>query len=135
MRRIIRMLSAALCLSVASSQQVAQAQEKPMTFVGKRVSLRYESGLEVVADYKSATEMAWEALTGPSKGSKGTETIFAAEVAPNVFFISWLEKDKGISVSNVLDLRNLRVTGFVTFDSPQGRQSFFDKGTVAELRR
>ena len=106
-----------------------------MTFIGKRVSLRYESGLEVVADYKSPTEMAWEALTGPGKGTRGTETIYAAEVAPSVFFISWLEKDKGISVSNVLDLKNLRVTGFVTFDSPQGRQSFFDKGTVTELQR
>ena len=131
----IRMLSVVLCVSIASSLSVAPAQEKTMSFVGKRVSLRYESGFEVVADYKSSTEMTWEALTGPSKETKGTETIFAAEVAPNVFFISWLEKDKGVSVSTVLDLKNLRVTGFVTLDSPQGRQSFFDKGTVTELRR
>jgi len=106
-----------------------------MTFIGKRVSLRYESGLEVVADYRSSSEMTWEALTGPSKGTKGTETIYAAEVAPSVFFINWLEKDKEISVSNVLDLQTFRVTAFVTFGSPQGRQSFFDKGTIVELQR
>lgn len=133
--RLVRLISVALCVSAATWLSPSQAQEKPMTFVGKRVSLRYESGLEVVAEYKSSTEMAWEALTGPSKGTKGNETIFAAEVAPNVFFISWLEKDKGTSVSNVIDLKNLRVTGFVTFDTPQGRQSFFDKGTITELPR
>ena len=106
-----------------------------MTFVGKKLLLRYESGLEVVAEYKSATEMTWHAMTGPSKGNKGNETIYAAEVEPSVFFINWLEKDKATSVSNIVNLKRFRVTAFVTFDSPQGRQSFFDAGTITDVRR
>jgi phenolic acid decarboxylase len=88
----------------------------------------------VKAHYKSATELSWEALAGPSKGTSGDETIYSSEVAPNIFFISWLEK-KGISVSNVLDLNDSVVTAFVTFDAADGRQSFFDKGVVAEIDR
>jgi phenolic acid decarboxylase len=107
--------------------------EKTMTFIGKKFLLRYESGLEVVADYKSSTEMTWKALTGPSKGTTGTETIYTAEVAPNIFFISWLEAGKGISVSNVVDFNNFRVTAFVTFDSPNERQAALDQGTITEI--
>jgi phenolic acid decarboxylase len=103
-----------------------------MNFIGKRIIIRYESGLEVKAHYKSATELAWEALTGPSKGTSGNETIYSSEVAPNVFFISWLENN-GVSVSNVLDLNNRRAPGFVTFDAGEVRQSFFDKGVVEEI--
>jgi len=103
-----------------------------MNFIGKKIIIRYESGLEVKAHYKSATELAWEALTGPSKWTSGNETIYLSEVAPNVFFISWLENN-GISVSNVLDLDNRPAPAFVTFDAGKGRQSFFDKGVVEEI--
>src|SRR5262249_43684495 len=103
-----------------------------MNSIGKKIIIRYESGLEVKAHYESATELAWEALTGPSKGTSGNETIYSSEVAPNVFFISWLE-NHGVSVSNVLDLNDRRMTAFVTFDAGKGRQSFFDKDVVEEI--
>jgi phenolic acid decarboxylase len=103
-----------------------------MNFIGKRIIIRYESGLEVKAHYKSGAELNWEALTGPSKGASGNETIYSSEVAPNVFFISWLENN-GVSVSNVLDLNDRRMTAFVTFDAGEGRRSFFDKGVVEEI--
>jgi phenolic acid decarboxylase len=103
-----------------------------MNFIGRKIIISYESGLEVKAHYKSATELAWEALTGPSKGASGNETIYSLEVAPNIFFISWLENN-GVSVSNVLDLNNSRMTAFVTFDTGEGRQSFFDKGVTEEI--
>jgi phenolic acid decarboxylase len=103
-----------------------------MNFIGRKILIRYESGLEVKAHYRSAAELDWEALTGPSKGTSGSETIYASEVAPDIFFISWLE-NKGISVSNVLDLKNSRITAFVTFDTGDGRQCFFDKGVITEI--
>src|SRR5215510_662335 len=105
---------------------------KFMNFVGKKIIIRYESGLEVKAHYKSATEFTWEALSGPSIGKSGDETIYSSEVALNVFFISWLENN-GVSVSNVLDLNKYRMTAFVTFEAGKGRQSFFDKGVVEEI--
>jgi len=103
-----------------------------MNFIGKKIIIRYESGLEVKAHYKSGAELTWEALTDPSKGMSGNETIYSSEVAPNVFFISWLE-DNGVSVSNVLDLNNRQAPAFVTFDAGEGRQSFFDEGVVEEV--
>lgn len=68
------------------------------------------------------------------KGKKDTERIHAVEIVPQVFFINWLEKE-GPSVSNVLDLGSMRVFAFVTYDggNGQGRQSFFDRGSLEEL--
>jgi len=102
-----------------------------MNLIGRRLRFHYDSGLEVVGYYSTPTEVFWEALTGPAKGSKGTESVNMAEVAPNVFFVNWVEKS-GTTVSQVLDLDKLVVTAFVTFDTPQGRQSMFDKGTLTE---
>lgn len=114
------------------SDGVAQTPEKPPAFVGKRILIKYDSGLELKAHYRSATQLTWENLTGRTKGQQGTEAIHAVEVAPNVFFISWLEKS-GVSVSNVVDLRNRRVSAFITFDAGQGRQAMLDKGTLTEV--
>lgn len=102
-----------------------------MSFVGRKLVYKYDSGVEVAGHFKSATELTWEALTGPAKGRTGTETIHTAEVAPNVFFVSWLESE-GTSVSQVLDLNRWRVAAFVTFETGQGRRSSFDQGTIAE---
>jgi phenolic acid decarboxylase len=110
-----------------------QLKEKKMGFAGKRFLYRYESGLEVKGYFKSETELEWEGLTGPSRGLKGAEKIYADEVASNVFFISWLEKT-GVSVSQVLDLGRSRVTAFVTYSTDQGRISLFDKGSITELK-
>ena len=102
-----------------------------MNLIGKKLLFQYKSGLQVIGDYSTLNEVSWEALTGPSKGSKGTESVHTAEVAPNIFFVSWIEKP-GTTVSQVLDLDKLVVTAFVTFDTPQGRQSMFDTGTLTE---
>ena len=104
----------------------------PMAFVGKRFLFRYESGLEVVGHYKSPTALDWEARTGPAKGTRGSERIHAVEVAPGIFFVSWLE-EKGTTVSQVLDLNKSQVTAFVTFDTGTARQGLLDRGTLREL--
>jgi hypothetical protein len=106
-------------------------RDKPMKLVGKTLLLRYQSGLQVIGHYRKSTEVTWEALTGPMKGSKGTEVVNMTEVAPNIFFVNWLEKS-GTTVSQVLDLDKSIVTAFVTFDTPNGRQSLFDIGTLTE---
>ena len=102
-----------------------------MRLIGKKLLFHYESGLQVIGHYSTPTEVSWEALTGPAKGSKGIESVDMAEIAPNIFFVNWLEKP-GTTVSQVLDLDRLVVTAFVTFDTPEGRQSLFDKGTLTE---
>jgi MoaF-like len=110
-----------------------QTQLHSMNFVGRKFHFHYASGLEVKGHYRTASELSWEVLSGPEKGSSGAEKIYAQEVAPNVFFVSWLEKS-GTSVSQVLDLNKLQVVAFVTFDAGSGRQSMFDKGTLTEVK-
>ena len=102
-----------------------------MNLIGKKLLFLYKSGLQVIGDYSTPTEVSWEALTGPAKGTRGTESVHTAEVARNIFFVSWVEKS-GTTVSQVLDLDRFVVTAFVTFDTPQGRQSMFDTGTLTE---
>ena len=104
-----------------------------MNLIGKRLLFHYESGLQVIGHYSTPTEVSWEALTGPAKGSKGTESVDMAKIAPNIFFVNWIERS-GTTVSQVLDLEKLVVAAFVTFETPQGRQSMFDKGTLKQQR-
>ena len=94
--------------------------------------MRYDNGQEVSADYKSPTEMTWETMNGPAIGTNGTERIYAAEVALDVFFISWVEEE-GVTTSHIVDFVNARVTSFVTYEAPRGRQSVFNTGTFTEL--
>lgn len=103
-----------------------------MKLIGKKL-FSYESGLEVIGQYSSPIEVSWEAFTGPAKGSTGTESVQMAEVAPSLFSVNWIEKS-GTTVSQVLDLNEMVVTGFVTFDTPQGRQRISDKGTLTEQK-
>jgi phenolic acid decarboxylase len=104
-----------------------------MPFVGKRLVIEYRSGLRVRGHYKSATELTWEALSGPAKGTTGSETTHAIEVAPDVYFINWLEA-AGTTVSQVLDFSMRNVAAFVTFEAAGRRQGMLDTGTFEEER-
>jgi phenolic acid decarboxylase len=104
-----------------------------LELIGKRLLFEYESGLQVIGHYSSGTEVSWEALSGPAKGSRGSESVDMAEVSAGIFFVNWIEQS-GTTVSQVLDLNKMTVVGFVTFDTPQGRQSIFDKGTLSDAQ-
>ncbi len=104
-----------------------------MKFVGKKILLRYANGMEIIGDYKTSTEMSWEALAGPAKGMKGTERIQAVEISPEIFFISWFE-ESGTTVSQVLNFNKSTVVAYITFETGQGRQSALEKGTFTEIK-
>lgn len=109
-----------------------RSKEGGMELVGKSLLLKYQSGLEVIGHYRSDAHLEWETASGPQRGARGSESVHVAQVAPHVFFVSWLEKS-GVTVSQVLDLDQSKVTAFVTFDTEQGRQSQFDRGAITEL--
>jgi hypothetical protein len=56
----------------------------------------------------------------------------AVPVLKRVHFISWLEHN-GLTVSQVLDLNKMVVCAFITFETVEGRQCAFDKGTLADV--
>ena len=61
------------------------------------------------------------------------QSIHAIEVAPEVYFINWLEA-AGTTVSQVLDFSMRNVAAFVTFEAAGRRQGMLDTGTFEEER-
>lgn len=102
-----------------------------MTLAGKSFLLTYPTGLRIIGRYAESS-LTWEALTGPAAGTTGTERTYTYEVAPGIFFVSWAEAS-GTTVSQVLDLNTLVVTGFVTFGSDKGRSVMSLQGSMAEV--
>ena len=106
------------------------ASTAPTTqLTGNRYIFEYKSGLTVEAYYPGEGVLEWKALTGPSAGSTGRENATIVEVRDGLYFVSWLESS-GTSVSNVIDLKAMRVRSFVTFAVGEERRAMSDEGTV-----
>jgi hypothetical protein len=95
-------------------------------------TIAYDSGIEIDAHYVSDSELRWTATAGPPAGQSGSEEIQAVEVAPDVFFISWIE-ESGLTLSQVLDLANMKIHSFVTMEMGGRRSGMLQTGTVKEL--
>ena len=103
-----------------------------MNFVGRTLLFAYdESGVRVVGRFPDETTLIWEALSGPSSGQSGMETIDAAPVGDSLYFVSWIERG-GTCVSQVLDLEAMRVTAFISFDDAQGRKGQLAAGALTD---
>jgi phenolic acid decarboxylase len=103
-----------------------------MKFAGKKLHFAYDSGIEIDAHYVSDTELYWRATAGPPAGQAGTEAIQAVEVAPDIFFISWVEEG-GLTLSQVLDLEDMKVFSYVTMDMGGRRSGMLQRGVVKEV--
>ncbi|MBO1578046.1 MoaF N-terminal domain-containing protein [Bacillus sp. XF8] len=102
------------------------------TFIGRKVKVSYENGLVFQVTYLSETKLRWEALEGPKKGEFGEETITSMEVAPGIYFLNWVEED-GLTISQILNLHEMKLNTFMTFDQGEGRQSLFETAIVEDL--
>lgn len=94
---------------------------------GKSLTYIYENNdsYRVSFDDAGAT---WTALSGPATGSTGTETYDCAEVAPNVFFVSWLEESAEV-VSFVANLNESTITCSYVFE----KERHFWKGKITDF--
>jgi hypothetical protein len=109
-------------------------QEQTMTLSGKRVLMQYPNGLEIQNHYLSPDSLEWEIMSGPSKGEKGIETTHTVEIAPRIFFVSWLERS-GTTVSHVIDFNKSQATVFVTIGVWKERKIIFGQGAFKELEQ
>jgi phenolic acid decarboxylase len=126
------LLIALAVVRCSTSSPLAPRNDAAPSFVGNRYTFHFNSGLQVEAYYASNKELQWKALSGPSVGTSGTENIYAITLAPNQYFISWVESN-GTTVSNVLNLSTMKVVAFVTFPSGASRQAMTDEGTIHEI--
>ena len=74
---------------------------------GKTIEYCYQNGDRYRVSF-TKLGATWTALSGPAAGSSGTENYKCAMVAPNVFFITWLEETREV-VSLIVDLDNAKV--------------------------
>ena len=74
---------------------------------GKTIEYCYQNGDRYRVSF-TKLGATWTTLSGPAAGSSGTENYKCAMVAPNVFFITWLEETREV-VSLIVDLDNAKV--------------------------
>lgn len=109
--------------------KLPRPEDPPRKLIGNRFVLRYRSGLVVEASYPAANQFVWKGVEG-----SGSENASIEEIAPGVFFVSWLQKNR-TSVSNVINLNANTVNAFVTYPGANGRESMSDAGTVERVSK
>jgi hypothetical protein len=125
-------LTLAIVVAGCSPAQDESAEPASARGIADRTFIyRYDSGVEIKGRFEGEERIHWEGLKGPAAGSTGSASILAAEAAPGVWFVSWVE-DSDITVSQTLNLDKMSVVSFVTWPSPEGRQSNLDRGTLTE---
>ena len=75
--------------------------------IGKAIEYTYSIGDSYRVEL-TETGATWTALSGSAAGSTGTEVYDYAEVAPNVFMITWLESSAEV-VTLVANLNEMTI--------------------------
>ncbi|WP_030234038.1 MoaF-related domain-containing protein [Streptomyces sp. NRRL S-350] len=101
-------------------------------FAGRTYLFRADNGAAFRNTYSAdGTRLRWEGL-GESAGQWEDVRLHVAEVAPEVYFVSWTEQS-GITVSHVMDLGKLTVRAFWTFEGEGGRVGELHTGTLEQV--
>jgi hypothetical protein len=87
--RVLILASLALAAACAPTvtETAARQEIADRTFI-----YRYDSGVEIKGRFEGEERLHWEGLRGPAAGSTGSSEVKAAEAAPNVWFVSWVEE-------------------------------------------
>lgn len=75
---------------------------------GQRFEYTYENGIAYTISFECEQTLRWEAVAGPDAGESAIEMYDSVEVAPNIYFITWLEEN-GTVVSQVADYNQMIV--------------------------
>lgn len=99
----------------AANNEKPGKSENKMAQIGKTYLFNY-GDFQVKVKYLSADTLRWEQIKGPVAGAIAEEKFHSVEIRPNVYFISWQEKDSSI-VSQVADFEKLKV--YTAWISPE----------------
>ena len=101
------------------------------SYAGHTYIFRVDNGVVFRNTYsEDGSRLHFESLEGPY-GSAKVE-LNAAEVAPGLFFVSWVE-DSGMTVSHAMNLNSKTVHCFWTWQDEGGRQGELHTGTLEEV--
>ena len=76
--------------------------------VGHRFEQVYDTGVTYLISFECERTLRWEVVTGPDAGRSAIALYDNVRIAPNVYFITWLEED-GTVVSQIADYNQMIV--------------------------
>ncbi|MBA2810191.1 hypothetical protein E0500_023025 [Streptomyces sp. KM273126] len=104
-----------------------------LTYAGKAYKFSVDNGIVFHNTYSpDGTTLHYETVTGPNTGASEDVALHAAEVAPGVFLLGWVEKSD-MTVTHATNLNTLTVHAFWTYDTPEGRIGELHVGTLEEM--
>jgi phenolic acid decarboxylase len=91
-------------------------------YVGMTLEVKYVTGYHFMIEYLSDNTMRWTSLVERTDGAPmvGEETFYLHQQADEIYTLSWIEEN-GISVSQNLDLKNMEVYAFMSWNEPSAR--------------
>ncbi|TXC99797.1 MoaF N-terminal domain-containing protein [Streptomyces sp. ISID311] len=101
-----------------------------LTYAGRTFVFRVDNGVVFRNTYSAdGTSLHYETLEGPAKGATETVALHAAEVAPGIFLLGWVE-ESGMTVTHVMNLDTLTVHALWTDENDGRRAAELHTGTL-----
>lgn len=115
-------------ITEAKTQEV----DNDFTLIGKQIAIEYPD-MQANIEYLSDSTLHWTTVKPQNIVEEGIEQMSYQQVAKDLFFINWIEKD-GTTVSQVLDVTKQKVYVYLSFsdeESERGKRSaVFIEGKV-----
>lgn len=101
---------------------------------GKKLDVKYETGFHFIMEYIKEGKLKWTSVGEVEDGgpSEEVESYQVKEIGDEEYFVNWVEEG-GLTVSQVLNLKEGKVTAFLTWsdDSARGgRGTLLQSGEV-----
>ncbi len=96
------------------------AKGDSMDIIGKTLVLKYDNGMTAEVSYQSKNRIHWKTTEQGKVTGESDEAAVYTRLNTYQFFLSWIEAD-GSTVSQVIDLRHLTVTTFLSYADKAGR--------------
>jgi len=96
---------------------------KNYDLIGYKAVLTYPDFTAEV-EYLTDSTLHWKTTTTKGTVAEGTEKVFLKKLNESQFFINWIE-ESGLTISQVIDMKNNNVTSFASFadeTSSQGKR-------------
>lgn len=100
------------------------------SYADRTFVFRVDNGVVFRNTYSAdGTGLHYETLEGPAKGAAEDVALQAAEVAPGIFVMGWVE-ESGMTVTHVMNLDSLTVHALWTYESNGRRVAELHSGTL-----
>lgn len=85
---------------------------------GQRIEQIYENGVTFLISFQCDRTLRWEAVAGPDAGQVAIRLYDSVQIAPNIYFITWLEEGEAV-ISQVADYNRMIVYTSLACDGNQ----------------